>query len=100
MAECFLDVYRDHPLDDGDAVVVIDDEVCLEVQGLADHWDGVLREDTTQALLSTADRVLVAIARPRGRLQERDHQLWRDLQDALGGRGVELLPVHALPAAA
>jgi hypothetical protein len=79
-----LRVYAEHPLDEGDAVLLIDDEVCLELEGLADEWDQVLRSTSAQILLSTADRVLVAIARPSGVLLDSP---------------VQLLPVRALPAA-
>ena len=94
-----LRIYADHPLDDGDAVLVIDDEVCLEIEDLADEWDEVLRSTTTQVLLSTASRVQVAIARRSSVLQARDYQLWRDLHADLRDSDVQLLPVRALPAA-
>ena len=94
-----LRIYAEHPLDDGDAVLLIDDEVCLEIEQLADEWDGVLRRRTTEVLLSTADRVQVAIARTGGVLLASDYQLWRELHADLRGSAVELLPVRALPAA-
>lgn len=94
-----LRIYADHPLDDGDAVLLIDDEVCLEIEHLADEWDAVLRSKTAQVLLATADRVQVAIARPAGVLLPSDYQLWRDLHADLRDSAVELLPVRALPAA-
>lgn len=94
-----LQIYADHPLDDGDAVLLIDGEVCLEIERLADEWDEVLRSTTAQVLLSTADRVQVAIARPSAVLLASDYQLWRDLHADLRDSAVELLPVRALPAA-
>ena len=94
-----LRIYADHPLDDGDAVLLIDDEVCLEIEDLADEWDDVLRRSTTQVLLSTASRVQVAIARTRSVLLDSDYALWRDLHADLRGSSVQLLPVRALPAA-
>ena len=94
-----LRIYADHPLDDGDAVLLIDDEVCLEIEDLADEWDAVRRSSTTGILLSTARCVQVAIARPRAVLLDRDYQLWRDLHADLRDSDVQLLPVRALPAA-
>lgn len=89
-----LRIYADHPLDDGDAVLVIDDQVCLEIGDLAE-----LRSRSTQVLLSTAARVQVAIARTGGVLHDSDFQLWRDLHADLRHTDVQLLPVRALPAA-
>jgi hypothetical protein len=94
-----LCVYADHPLDSGDAVLVLDDRVCLEIEGLADHWDAVLRHNTAQVVRSTSERVLVLIARPQALLQDSDYQLWRDLHADLRDSVVQLLPVRALPAA-
>lgn len=94
-----LCVYADHPLDDGDAVLVLDDSVCLEIEGLADHWDSVLRRNTAQVVRGTSERVLVLIARPDAVLQDSDYQLWRDLHAELRDSAVQLLPVRALPAA-
>ena len=94
-----LRIYADHPLDDGDAVLLIDDEVCLEIEDLADEWDDVLRRSTTQVLLSTATRVQVAIARTSSVLLDSDYALWRDLHADLRDSTVQLLPVRALPAA-
>ena len=89
-----LRIYADHPLDDGDAVLVIDDEVCLEMGDRAD-----LRSSSTRVLMSAADRVQVAIARPAGVLLASDYQLWRELHADLRDSPVQLLPVRALPAA-
>ena len=94
-----LQVYADHPLDDGDGVLLVDDQVCLEIARLADEWDDALRSSTARLLVATADRVQVAIARPRGVLRDSDHQLWRELHAELRDSAVQLLPVRALPAA-
>ena len=94
-----LRIYADHPLDDGDALLLIDDQVCLEVTGLAEEWDDLLRSRTAQVLLSTAERVQVAIARRGGVLRDSDYQLWRELHADLRESTVQLLPVRALPAA-
>jgi hypothetical protein len=94
-----LCVYADRPLENGDAVLVLNDKVCFEVEGLADHWDDVLRRRTAEVVRSTSVRVLVLIARPEGVLQDSDYQLWRDLHADLRDSVVQLLPVRALPAA-
>lgn len=94
-----LRVYAEHPLDDGDVVLLLDDSVCLELEQLADSWDETLRRSTGHVLRQNARRAAIAIARPRSVLQPRDFQLWRDLHEELRGSDVELLPVRALPAA-
>lgn len=94
-----LQIYAEHPLDDGDTLLLLDDTVCLELTGLADHWDEVGRRNLVQVIEAGARRVLVAIARDRARLLPGDHQLWRELHQDLRGTEVELLPVRALPAA-
>ena len=94
-----LDVYADHPLDDGDVVLVLDDQVCLEVEGLAEHWDPLVRRNTAKIVRETSTSVLVLIARPERTLLDRDYQLWRDLHADLRDTDVQLHPVRALPAA-
>ena len=93
-----LRLYADDPLDDGDAVLLLDDAVCLEIEGLADHWDEVVCGNLASTLRRTASRVVVAIARDGSELRPADFALWRDLHADLGDT-VELLPVRALPAA-
>ncbi len=94
-----LRIYAKAPLDDGDAVLFLDDAVCCEIAGLADHWDDVLRRNTAQVLRETASKVAVAIARRGADLRPEDYQIWRDLHEELRGSGIDLLPVKALPAA-
>ena len=94
-----LRIYTDAPMTDGDAVLVLDGEVCLELQGMADGWDDVGRRNLVSILVQTSQRVVVAIARPRAELRPSDYQLWRDLHRDLAGTAVDLLPVRALPAA-
>lgn len=94
-----LRIYADHPLDDGDAVLLLDDEVCVEIEGLALEWDPELRRNTASVLRKTAVRALVLIARRGGVLRDSDYQLWRDLHADLRDSDVQLLPVRALPAA-
>ena len=94
-----LRLYAEHPLEDGDAVLLLDGTVCLELERMADEWDDLGRRDLVQVLVQTSRRVLVAIARPRAQLRPSDYQIWRDLHRELDGTDVELLPVRALPAA-
>ena len=94
-----LRIYADAPMADGDAVLLLDGEVCLELQGMADEWDDLGRRSLVSVLVQTSRRVLVAIARPRAELRPSDYQLWRDLHRDLAGSEVDLLPVRALPAA-
>lgn len=97
--EMALRIYADNPLDDGDAVLLLDDTVCLEIEGLADEWDDVGRRSLADILTKNARRVLVAIARDGSELLPGDYQIWRELHQELRGTEVELLPVRALPAA-
>jgi len=94
-----LCIYEDEPLDDGDAVLLLDSKVCMEVEGLADHWDAQLRTNTAGILRETARTVLVAVARRGAVLRPSDYQLWRDLHAELRDGNVALLPLRALPAA-
>ncbi len=94
-----LQIYNDDPLDDGDAVLLLDDKVCLELEQLATEWDHVLRSNTADLPRSTATRVLVLIARPGGVLRHDDYQLWRDLHADLRSTDVQLLPVRGMQAA-
>jgi S-adenosylmethionine:diacylglycerol 3-amino-3-carboxypropyl transferase len=94
-----LDIYRDIPLEDGDAVLLLDQQVCLEMEQLAALWDEQIRRNLVHVLIRTAARVLVAVARDGEVLQPGDYQLWRDLHAGLRDADVELLPIRALPAA-
>ncbi len=97
--EDVIRIYNDNPLDDGDAVLLLDDKVCLEIQQLAAEWDEVLRSNTANLLRSSATRALVLIARPGGVLRDSDYQLWRDVHADLRNCDVQLLPVRGLRAA-
>ena len=94
-----LSIYEDDPMEDGDAVLLLDNKVCLELEGLADHWDAELRASTVGILRETARAVLVAVARPHGVLLPGDYRLWRDLHADLREDDVTVLPLRALPAA-
>ena len=93
-------IYADHPMPDGDAVLVfVDGKVCVEVERLAAEWDDQLRRTTGAILREHGQRVVVAIARHDQELLPSDFQLWRDLHADLRDSAVQLLPVRALPAA-
>ncbi len=94
-----LHLYEDDPMDDGDAVMLLDSKVCMEVEGMADHWDAQLRTNTAGILRETSRTVVVAVARRDGVFRPSDYQLWRDLHDELRDGDVALLPLRALPAA-
>ena len=95
-----LDIYADNPMRDGDvALLLLDEKVCVEVEGLARNWDPAVRANTAYIVRNTARRVAVCIARRHGRLRASDHQLWRDIDDDLRDSEVQLLPLQALPAA-
>ena len=94
-----LAVYAEHPMRDGDVALVLDEKVCLEVEGLAREWGPVLRANTAEIVRTTSQHVVVLIARRHSRLRASDYQLWRDLHADLRDSEVHLLPVRALPAA-
>lgn len=87
-----LRAYSDIPLDAGDAVLLLDGKVAMQVDGLADQWYDQLRRNTVKILRETARHVVVAIARPGADLGPRDYQLWRDLHQ-------DLAPQRRRPAA-
>lgn len=93
-----LQIYDEEPMQDGDAVLLLDGGVCLELIQLADEWEAtdlpMLRE-----VMSTSRRVVLAIAR-RGRdLQCTDLELGELLRAELAAAGVDMPPVHVLSAA-
>ena len=94
-----LDAYADDPMPAGDVVLLLDDAVCMEVGGLADHWDEQTRRSTAEVLRDTAQKVVLAIARPGADLLPQDRVLWRELSEELRDSPVQLAPLQALPAA-
>jgi hypothetical protein len=93
-----LSIYSDHPMHSGDVALLVD-PVCMEVAGLADHWDTVLRDNIAWTLRELpVERVVIAIARPGAELRPGDHVLWAELREELLGQ-VEVAPLVALPAA-
>ncbi|MCU1693262.1 MAG: hypothetical protein JWM64_2353 [Frankiales bacterium] len=95
-----LESYRQAPLDDGDAVLLLpDDEVCLELGPLPGADD--VRERVADLVGSlTAPTALLAVARRGRRPRPADLLLWTELCVALDGSGTALLPLQVLPAAA
>lgn len=94
-----LEIYADAPMDAGDAVLLLDGRVCVEIEQLATNWDEQLLRNTVSILRKTARNVVVAIARPQGRLLPSDRKLWWELHQELHSCDVELRPIQALPAA-
>ena len=94
-----LQIYTDAPMAEGDAALLLDHKLCVEVERLALEWDTELCEKTAYILRETTKRVIVAIARPDAALLPQDFQLWRDLHQELRGSDVDLQPLRALPAA-
>lgn len=96
-----LAIYREHPMRNGDVALLTDLPVIQEVEGLADHWDPVLRRNVAKVLRDVGvTQLLVAIARPRAELLPQDHALWADLREELLDSPITVLPVTALPSAA
>lgn len=93
-----LKAYDAEPMQDGDVALLIDDGVCLEIEGLANHWDAGVRRNLAAALGPGCARVVMAVARPGRALLASDHVLWAELREELLGCGVELDPVHAVAA--
>ena len=94
-----LQAYVQDPLEDGDALLLLDDMVYLELQGLADAWDDVGRRTLVDLLTTTSRRVVVAIARTGGELLPDDYRIWRELHELLRDTEVDLQPVRVLPSA-
>lgn len=91
--------YVDHPMDDGDAVLLFETtRVCLELTGLASQWRPGDAEHLAPLVADADGRVVLAIARRGADLHPSDYAIWRDLHSALQHEDVDLLPVRALPA--
>jgi hypothetical protein len=96
-----LAAYRDHPMQDGDVVLLVEElKLATEIEGLADHWDSVVCRSTALVLQELgAHEVVLGVARAHAVLQPRDHQLLGDLREELAGSGVVVCDLLALPAA-
>lgn len=95
-----LEVYVHYPMDDGDAVLLLDETVCLELEQPEERGDRTaLLDGLVRTLRASCSVVLLAVARPGCRPRPADLLLWTELCVALAGSGVELLPLALLPAA-
>lgn len=94
-----LRVYADDPMEDGDAVLLLDEKVCLELEQLANEWEDDVPPLLVDLLAQQAQRVLVAVARDGEQLLPSDYALWRRLHAGLRDLDVDLLPLRVLPAA-
>ena len=94
-------IYSEHPLDNGDLVVVTDAPVVQELERVADQWDPVIRRNVAYVLREIGVReVQLLFVRPDAEMLPQDHAIWADLRDELEGSGITLHPPTALPAAA
>ena len=95
-----LSAYRDHPMQDGDVVLLVEElRLATEISGLADHWDTVLCRSTARVLREIGARdVVLGIARAHCALRSSDHRLLGDLREELAGSGVVVGDLLALPA--
>lgn len=96
--EKILAAYDDHPMRDGDAVLLMDHQVALEVEGLADNWSAELREGIAETVRLHSRSVQLAVARHGKVLHPGDHALWADLREELLA-DVDVLPIIAVSAA-
>ena len=97
--ETAIALYDAQPMRRGDVALLIDDGVCMEVEGLADCWDAQLRRNLAATLRAGARRVLIVVARPGRQLLASDHVLWAELREELLDSSVELLPIRGVAAA-
>jgi hypothetical protein len=99
--EDILAAYRDSPMDNGDATIVTDLELVIEVGGMADLWDRVAGRNLCEVLReSGAQEIALAIARPESALLPQDHAMWADIREELHGSGIAIRDPIGLPAAA
>lgn len=96
--EKILAAYDDHPMRDGDAVLLMDHQVALEMEGLADNWSAELREGIAEGVRLHFRSVPLAVARRGKVLHPGDHALWADLREKLLA-DVDVLPIIAVSAA-
>lgn len=94
-----LQTYVDIPLDDGDAVLLLDGTVCLEIGRLTEDWSPEHRAGLVEMLVATCTTVLLALARPGRAARPADLIVWAELRDALAERDLLLLPLALLPTA-
>lgn len=94
-----LSMFSEHRMDAGDVAILCDERRILEIAGLADHWDQLLRDNMALTLTQGGvQRAVIAVARPARDLRPGDHVLWAELREELLGK-VQLAPLVAIPAA-
>lgn len=95
-----LEVYVQYPMDDGDAVLLLDETVCLELERPGDAPDRArLLDGLLATLRSSCSVVLLAVARTGRRPRPADLLLWTELCAGLQDSDVQLRPLVLLPAA-
>lgn len=94
-----LDVYAEEPTAAGDLVLMFNEDVIIELEGGADHWDDMRPFTFLRGLSGAAYRVLPAIARPGADLLDADRRLWAELREVVTEAGMEVGPLQALRAA-
>jgi len=94
-----LTAYQQHPMTDGDVVLLVGElQLATEIEGLADHWDPLLCHNTALVLQEIGAReVELGIARPGAVLHPSDHLLVADLREELADAGITVLAPVALP---
>jgi hypothetical protein len=96
-----LAAYRRTPMDNGDAAIVTDLDLVIEVEGMGDLWDRVAGSNICRVLRETgAQEIALAVARPESELLAQDHAMWADIREELLGAGIILRDPIGLPAAA
>lgn len=94
-----LSIFAEHPMQAGDVAILCDEGVILEIAGMADHWDQLVRDNMAVTLTEVGvRRAVIAVARPARDLRPSDHVLWAELREELLGK-VRLAPLVAIPAA-
>ena len=95
-----LDLYLQHPLDDGAVVLLLPGEPGpLEVEPGADAA-ALASHVTALVPAQVHGPVVLAVARSGGRPRPADLVLWTELWSVLAGTSGELQPLELLPAAA
>ena len=94
-----LEAYGDVPTPAGDLVLLFNEEVIIELEGGADHWEQLRPFTFLREIGGSAHRVVPAIARPGADLLDSDRTLWAELCEVVREAGVEVGPLQALRAA-
>ena len=94
-----LAAYAEDPTAAGDLVLMLNEDVIVELEGGADHWDDMRPFAFLRGLSGAAHRVLPAIARPGADLLDADRRLWAELRDIVSEAGMQVGALQALRAA-